>query len=243
MSESEVLYCYGVVENKTTPSAGEGVFAVPCETLAVLARRVVLGEEQLQSAEWLSRHIEDHDRVLKRAMEGGAVVPWRFGAFFSSEERVKETIHGRADEFGTLLEQLRDRQEWTVRGMQKEEIFLAQVRRVSRELKELREQECTAARGTAYLIAKRRELLEREEVCSRLEAISQKAARYLELVATIVLREEENAFFNVAVLIPRSNRERLEAIVETLNQEHGAQGLCWSVSGPYPPYSFVEERK
>jgi hypothetical protein len=242
MSENEVLYCYGVVENGVASFAGEGVFPVPCESLAVLARRVPreeFGDEKLQSVEWLSRRIAAHDEVLRRAMEGGAVIPWQFGALFSSEERVKETLRGRADEFSALLGKLKDREEWTVRGLQEGETFLAHVRESSRELQGLREQERVAGRGTAYLIARRRELLESEEVHSRLEAISQEAARYLEAVVKIVPLEAGEAFFKVAALVDRSSREELKAVVERLNR---ARGLRWSLEGPFPPYHFVEER-
>jgi hypothetical protein len=73
------------------------------------------GEEairkNLADTNWLESRVMLHERVVERVMSNGPVVPFKFATIFETEDKVKELLEERAEEYSTLLGWLCGKQE------------------------------------------------------------------------------------------------------------------------------------
>ena len=98
-----------------------------------------------------------------------------------------------------------------------------------------------AGRGTAFLLAKRREVLGDEALRRSAEEVAAwLASRVSELVRESAARvsPSEALFVRAAHLVERERLEEYRARVRELTAERA--NLHFLASGPWPPYSFSE---
>src|SRR3989338_6706478 len=127
MENSKALYVYGIVSNREEiptvwmdPKASLHLF--PYQEIAALVSEVDLGEfgesaltQNLKNLEWVKEQVLAHEKVLEKVMDSQTVVPMKFGAIFTSEERLVKVLADSYEEFLELLEKLEGRLEWAVK--------------------------------------------------------------------------------------------------------------------------------
>lgn len=238
-------YVYGVVD-ADRGKAADGVRLVEHAPLAAAVAEVDLAEfddldTKLNDRAWVERKALEHERVLSRLAEGGAVVPLRFGAIYDDLGAVERMLEERYDELAADLARVRGHVELGVKG------FVERSR-----LEELlaRERAATpaASPGRAYL--ERRQVA--RDVAAEASALVAETARnthehLLERsVAGAVSRphsrelsgRREEMFLNAAYLVSAGD-ETLRGEVDALDRAYAGLGLSFEVTGPWPPYSFV----
>ena len=248
MSEPDAHYVYGVVDGDADASLFAGVAGVgsssahlvPQDGVAAIVGLVSLdefGEEplsaNLERPAWLAAQARAHDRVLAQAVGRTALVPFRFGTVYVSEARVRELLHARSLELIAQLDRLRGRVELGVKA------FASAAEPVSAA--------ATPASGRDYLLLKQRERTRSAEVAA---AARERAGVVHDRLASLAedaranppQRHElsgraEPMLLNGAYLVPVERQDAFAAAAEELQ---GAS-LELELTGPWPPYNFVEE--
>jgi hypothetical protein len=105
-------YVYGVVDAARSPDAVGGIRLIVRGQLAAAVAEVDLAEfedleTKLNDRTWVERKALEHERVLSRLAEGGAVVPLRFGAIYDDVEDVASMLEERCAELAADLERVR----------------------------------------------------------------------------------------------------------------------------------------
>ena len=252
-----LIQLYGFVQYDGTEFRfpGNGLFLIPYQNIACLARRVPeeeFGEgaleERLKDVEWLKVQLMEQEEALERVMKACTVVPLKWGALFRTEEAVQGMIKERYNTIRELLGKLKDREEWTVRATvdrgKLQEVAVAE----DREIQRLQATIERMPSGTAYLLNERLKLLKEEAVQRAIDGVIQ------EIYAQIMIHAEASAtaepvrdaadlegkelVFQMAFLVPK---ERLsgftQAVLKEARQRH-AQGFEVQQVGPFPPYYF-----
>jgi hypothetical protein len=251
-------YVYGVVPAREASSdlfAGTGgvhasaaVELVPDDELAAIASTVPLNEfgdaameQNLRDAAWLEHKVRAHEAVLEAALGRTPLVPFRFGTIFSSREHVEEMLRENRDLTATL-NRLRGSFELGVKG------FFDPLRFEARAGEEQAEDAPTS--GRAYLLRKQRDRRLGEaresfkascarEAHARLSA-SARDARANPLQRPEVTGRKAEMFLNGAYLVlPESEPGFRETLAE-LQSTYGPDGVEYELTGPWPPYNFVE---
>ena len=237
-------YLYGVVPSGADPPAVAGVD--PRDEVVVLAEgrvagvasRVSLSEfdetalaERLEDAEWLERKIRAHEQVVEAALAAGTVVPCRFCTVYRDERELRRFLSERGEELAEALVRVEGRVELGVKA------FAAPAASAS--------EASQAESGRAYLEARRREQLQRQELArSRGEIAAQLHERLLAaaedgvvlgLQSRDVSGREAEMVFNGAYLV--ADRDRFEGALAAIARERDDVGL--ELTGPWPPYNFV----
>jgi Gas vesicle synthesis protein GvpL/GvpF len=249
-------YVYGVVPTAEAPAnlfdgiAGVGgapVKLVGDGRLAAIATEVPLrefGEEaiaqNLRDPEWLESRVRGHDAVLETAVGAVPVVPFRFGTIYRGEDEVRAMLseHERLSE---ALDRVRGRVELGVKA------FLAAAAAVG----EAADDETSASAGRRYLeekqrarrLADEREALRArwaDETHARLAAVAE-AATANPLQPRELSERDEEMFLNGAYLVPLEREQAFRAALAELDTELGPSGARFELTGPWPPYNFVED--
>jgi hypothetical protein len=214
-----MMYVYAIGDPDALPQDGRGPRGEPLEavcddSLAAFVQPDVAGVDEPDQ-----RSLSRHDSVVRALMEGGAVLPMRFGTLVSGEDALRDVLVVRRDELRHALARVRGRVEYGIRaswdagaspnhpGTGREFMLAKLARRAS-------------GRSTAHDLH----------------------APLSELAAASMLRlcPDEETAFAAAYLVDRSSMVDFERRAEGISSH--AAGVEIARSGPWPPYSFTEAR-
>jgi hypothetical protein len=202
-------------------------------------------EANLRNLAWVGPRALRHQAVLEAAMRLAPILPARFGTLYSSlpvlgqfMERQRETILG-------FLQRVSQQSEWAVKGL---------LDRARAEETLCRRKPAGAKTapvslpGLAYLRDQQGRLQARRELEDRLAEACHKVVDELALLASetcarpVLVRETSGAdqemIVNWAFLVPQRATAQFPQRVEQASASQALPGLTFTVSGPWPPYSF-----
>jgi hypothetical protein len=154
-----------------------------------------------------------HEGVVDELLEGGPVLPFRFGTMLPDRVTAEAHVERERQRFGRILAELRGRVELAVRVLVPED----------------RADEA-ADDGAGYLAARARALHAHDHVLAPLESLAAASSRRHADAARVT---------RASYLVARDDVERFASAVRELQESH--PDLALSCTGPWAPYSFVGE--
>jgi len=274
-AEGTYLYCF------TRPGAARGVDVPGVDGSAAIAEielgpvaavvsRVSLdefgatkAEENTQNPDWVIPRACRHQQVVRELMARSCVLPVRFGAVFSSEQRLAEIVREKCREIAGFLDSVQGKEEWAVKGIVDPHRAMAWLRAQDPSLSNcgLRIADCglkpeirnpkseMPSPGARYLADRKAHLVVRERLRPWCRAMAEQvqalldpaaeAARPLKLHAWSGSGQVGQMFFHRAYLLPREGVAAFLGHVERVGGTCSEQGLSLETSGPWPPYTFA----
>jgi Gas vesicle synthesis protein GvpL/GvpF len=251
-SSETVVWLYGIVAEEAEPPVASGVDGHPVQVhrhagLSALVSQVprerfseeALTErlEDLESVEVLAR---THDAVLEAALAAVTVVPFRLCTVYSSLEALDAMLAQEAVVLKAALDRLDGMQEWGIKAFLRAPVPASGAHEAGEE----------TASGVEYLTRKR-EL--RDAAAAGREAtetaVAQIHARLTECATASTLSRphdrrlsgrDTEMVLNAAYLVPAEGIAAFRAIVDDLARRHEADDVELELTGPWPPYHFVE---
>jgi len=229
------------------------VFLVEEEGLAALVSRVSLAEfgeeplhENLNDVGWLEEKARAHEHVLDVALQRATVVPLRLCTIYSGETQVREMLTQERAVMLNALERLDGKAEWGVKAIAEP----GALDRAAAQRAGDSSEQGDASRGTAYMDRKRHEAQSRvaeEEIAAEWAAaihdpLADVASEALSnpLQRSEVSGHEGDMLLNGVYLIEGSVVSEFSAFVDRLAGEYRPLGVSVEMTGPWPPYNFVE---
>ncbi len=205
-------------------------------------------QEHLKDSEWLKKDLVDQEEVLERVMKVCTVIPLKWGAFFRTEEAVKEMLKAQTEAIRDLLEKLKDREEWTVRATMDRSKLEAFTIQNDPEIRPLQSAIEKLPSGTAYLLTERVKLLKEKALQRAIDEAIQKiyaqimphaeASATAEPVHGADDLQGKELVFQMAFLVSKEKGSGFtQAVLKEARQWH-AQGFEVQQVGPFPPYYF-----
>ena len=247
-SSETVVWLYGIVAGASEPSPPSGVDGQPVQVHrhAGLSALVSHVPQEHFSQEALAQRLEDlesverlaraREAVLEAALATVAVVPVRLCTIYSSLGALDAMLARESVALTAALERLDGMQEWGVKAF----LRVAVPAAASDE----------AASGVEYLTRKRDQ---RDAAVAGREAtetaVAQIHARLTEVATASTLSRPQDRrlsgrdaemMLNAAYLVPAEGVPAFQAIVEDLAQRHDAADIELELTGPWPPYNFVD---
>lgn len=249
-------YVYGVVRADAELDAETGVdgahevFLVRGESIAAVASLVPLsefGEEALQrhldDLSWLERRAREHERLLDRVREQATLVPMRLCTIYRDERSVREMLAREHAFLADALDRLDARAEWGVK------IYMAREPAIAPTADEAEEPAGGGGSGAGYLMERQRQTRRREHADAVIQERCERAHRELADVAveakvnpvqpSELSDRTEPMAFNGVYLLDDTAAEELASVVVRLREELAGDGLELELTGPWPPYNFV----
>jgi hypothetical protein len=252
-------YVYGIVEQGFEPEAGAGVDdahaleVVAAAGLGALVSRVPLaefGEEplraRLEDLPWLERNARRHEQILERVREQRVtVVPMRLFTIYESTASLVAMLTRERRYLAEALGRLACRTEWGVK---------LYVLPDAAALEHLLASEQDApdehvGPGESYLLRRRSADRRREDAARRLDDVRDRAhdrlaglaveARVNPLQPPELSDHEGTMLMNGVYLVDDDSLQAFRDAVSDLGTEGAEQGIDVVLTGPWPPYNFV----
>lgn len=243
-ASAAVLYLYGISQlpERAAPAiAAEGidgsaaVEAIRCKNNLCWVSRVSKQEfadelnQRMQELDWLASAGLRHQRVVSEISQQLVTLPARFGTVFLNEASLARHIEERQDVLREAFERVADADEWGIKVFQ-----IAKPKTAA---------PITAASGSDYLKQKAQTL---RPVSNKIDdAVRAFAATLAEFAVASGPGGKASAgqpglIWQGSFLIRRQDQPKLEATLKQYAaQWEGVRRI--DCSGPWPPYSFVEE--
>ena len=247
------LYVYGVVPARTEQGVLAGAHGVePSEPvvlvadgdLAAIASAVPLDafgeggmEANLRDEAWLEEKARAHEAVLEAVLGLTPLVPFRFGTIYCNEDQVRRMLQEQR-RLVAALERLAGKVELGVKAVLDTDVF---------EYRHAGAFDEHGGSGRAYLLRKQRErwLAERRsrfaaecaDTCHAKLTAAAEAGR-----ANPVRRlEYAEPVLNGAYLVSTDAEAAFAAALAALASRYAVDGVRFELTGPWPPYNFVDE--
>jgi hypothetical protein len=185
--------------------------------------------QNVTDVEWLAECGVAHHDVIVRAARGRSVAPFRLLTLFRTENRVLEEVTRLRPRIERALESVDDRREWVVRVAAVSPTATSAKKRPPRS-------------GTAYLMkraARPRATLPATPAARR---VARALIADLEVYADRVVQRPSAAahvLYDGALLVSRTCERDLGKAVRRWAPRLTPVGCRVSLTGPWPPYSFV----
>jgi hypothetical protein len=242
-TERRVLYLYGVTQSrpaKPITQAGvdlqSPVEAIECEGVICWISRVSAEDfetsltRNMENLDWLATASVAHQRAIQAIAQQGDILPARFGTIFHDERSLDGHIQKHIKQIARDFKRVKDADEWGIKIFESTPPATA-VPRVSS--------------GKDYLKAKAALLPRKKLTQIPAEDLNQFQSALNEIAeenapAGRISSGQRGLLFQTSVLIRRTNRQRLEAVLKNFSRQW-AESRRIECSGPWPPYSFVSQ--
>jgi hypothetical protein len=194
----------------------------------------------LANLDWVSRVAVAHEAVVESFIASTAVLPMKLFTIFTSDERAIADVRGRRARIAGLVKRVANHQEWGVRVIL-DRTFAAAVRP--------KKNKATAATGVSYLAQKKatrdasKELASRarETVAGLFDRLAARAGDAKRRAASELPVQGGPLLLDAAFLVPRARAASFKALAARESRSLARQGYGLTVSGPWPPYTFVQD--
>lgn len=202
-------------------------------------------EANLQDLAWLGPRVRRHQAVLEQVMPFAPVLPARFGTLFSSLEALARFMARHEATIADGLSRVAGRQEWALKGLlDRVQAETSLWQRAQAEDKTL----LPSSPGLSYLRDQRLRVKARQDLGACLDRVSRALLNELAPLATdacerrLLSREatgsDQEMVLNWAFLVPEHAAAALAERVRQANALPALPGLVFTLSGPWPPFSF-----
>jgi hypothetical protein len=191
---------------------------------------------RLSDLEWVSRAAVAHEAVVESFIGAAALVPMKLFTIFTDDARAVEQLNAQKDRIDEAVKHVRGRIELGVR------VTLARQRKAARSTER-------AGSGAAYLAGKKTQRDRAAELAVNAQAVvaemyddlSRLAADAVRRAATEITVRDGPLLLDAAFLVPRPRAARFRGTVARKAKTLSRDGYRVTLTGPWPPYSFVRD--
>ncbi|WP_411103021.1 GvpL/GvpF family gas vesicle protein [Streptomyces sp. cmx-4-9] len=237
------LYVYAITgsEHPRRPDGLTGVGAHPAPVRTITAGPLsAVVSDISEEVRPKRRDLRIHQEVQEHLMAGAVILPMQFGYIAADDADVREALEARTTAYLSALGRLEGCAEYHVRASQQdEELLLRDVLAGSVEARELNDRiragdpDPQLPLALGELVA--RDVQERQEALGAglLQALTGYAREH------VVHPPAYPDFLNLSLLVPHEKKDDFLTAHQGL-ADQTADGVDVRVTGPLPPYSFVQ---
>jgi hypothetical protein len=233
-------YCLSDEVTASTVESEIGLASAPLHLIRCGEISAVVSDFDEDQAIVTRENVLAHERVVRRVLVETTPLPFRFGTVVSESE-LQSYVNSQQTSLRAQLARVRGCVEMSVKVIWNKDAFEHEDERPNtRAEAESGAGQPVKGSGTAFLLAKRREILGDEMLKRRAEELAAWLAGCLEDVvreARISLQPAEMLFLSASHLVERA---RLDEYRKALKRARRARTeLHFLTSGAWPPYSFT----
>jgi hypothetical protein len=194
----------------------------------------------LANLDWVSRVAVAHEAVVESFAAAKAVLPMKLFTIFKTDERAFEHVRSQRTRIVGLVKRVANQQEWGIRVV------------LDRTLAAVAPKKTIAAGrsiGASYLAQKKaqrdasKELASRarDTVASLYDRLAARASDAKRRSATELPAQGGPLLLDAAFLVPRVRATMFKTQAARESKALARQGYGLTLSGPWPPYTFVQD--
>jgi Gas vesicle synthesis protein GvpL/GvpF len=236
-------YVYGIVEAASSPPDRAGIGDAPIRVIAGDGAAALVSDLPGDVLELGPRDLLTHSSVLTDALDGGTVLPMRFGVVMDGADEVRrDLLESHADMFRTQLDRFEGMVEYSLRVVYEEQALIKEIVGGDREIASLRDAVRGKPEEATYFDRITLGQLVAEAVARKRDADALELLDSLTRTAEAVEVGEpvhERMVLSASFLLSREQQRRFDDLLERLARERSDR-MRFKLTGPLPPHSFVE---
>jgi hypothetical protein len=202
---------------------------------------------RLSDIDWVSRAAVAHEAVVESFIEQRAVLPMKLFTIFTSDDRALDQVRGDRRRVDAIVKRVANQVEWGIRVT----LIRARPPRAAKAGLPRRSasRSLGAKAGARYLSQKKAqrdeavELAEhaRETVAGLYDRLAARSRLARRRTASELPAQGGPLLLDGAFLVPRARGPGFRALVTRESRRLGRFGYRITISGPWPPYTFVKD--
>lgn len=195
----------------------------------------------LSNLDWVSRAAIAHEAVVEAFIDAPAVLPMKLFTLFNNDARALDHLRRERSRVAGLLKRVGGHHEWGVRVVLDPAYRPPAKRRAAAG--------ASAAPGVAYLSLKKAQRDHASELARRARPTVADLYDRLQAAASASRRRAAAELpakggpllLDAAFLVPRSRSGQFRALVGRQSKALASHGYHLTMSGPWPPYTFIQD--
>lgn len=241
LNQAKYLYC--IIRHKGRKSFGNMGIRNNSEVHTIHYGDIsaVVSDSPFEECAPNAENVLAHEKVVQQVMQEYTVLPSRFSTIVRDEQGVKLTLMRLYPEFTRELAKLEGKVELGVKALWDPKAAIKEVENTSPEIVRLRKEISSATPGVAPLLSKKLEQLVRNELNRRADETSTKIYNILKgrTDHSKMNPPVGHMILNAAFLVRRSHIEKFTQDVIAQRKQYEVRGVELVLTGPWPPYNFV----
>jgi hypothetical protein len=194
----------------------------------------------LDDLKWLSRCAIAHEAVVEYGLRARTVVPMKLFTIFENDFRALAEIERKRRQLDASIRRIAGRREWGVRIRAVPGSAVRSARPAAKAK--------TVTTGASYLAAKKHVRDAARELAARAQSRVNAAFTTLAGLAADARRhapppgaeQQTRLLLDAAFLVGTGGTARFRSVTRRLARDLGRDGYGVEVTGPWPPYNFIE---
>jgi hypothetical protein len=195
----------------------------------------------LANLDWVSRVAVAHESVVESFISATAVLPMKLFTIFTADDRALDHVSGQRARIAGLVRRVANQQEWGVR------VVLNRARAVTVPPK--KNTTSRTLTGASYLSRKKAQRDAASELASRaretmadlFERLAARSGDAKRRSASELPVQGGPLLLDAAFLVPRTRAAAFKSLAARESRSLARHGYALTVSGPWPPYTFVQD--
>lgn len=206
-------------------------------------------KKNISNESWLEVHVRDHLSIIGEIMKRNTVIPFNFGTIYSSQDTLFQFLEKYSSKLTESLAYLENKEEWSVKIFCDKNKIIQNLGLLSHNVADIDLLIKSSSPGKAYLLGKKRKDILEKEISQIYNSYSKELFSALNLFAVeyrlnLLLSNElsgrdDDMIVNSTFLLKKDNISNFINRTEELVNEFENIGLLLEVSGPWPPYTFI----
>jgi hypothetical protein len=194
----------------------------------------------LGDLDWVSRIAIAHEKVVESFIASTAVLPMKLFTIFTTDDRALDHVRAQRARIASLVKRVANQQEWGIR------VVLDRTLAAARSKKKLATRSTS---GISYLKQKKAQRdaatqlasHARDTVADLFDRLAARAGDAKRRAASELPVQGGPLLLDAAFLVPRSRAATFKALAARESKALARHGYGLTVSGPWPPYTFVQD--
>jgi len=190
----------------------------------------------LQNLDWVGPRAIAHERVIESFLSASALLPMHLFTLFTSDDRVVQHVHSAGTRIRRLLKRVEGKVEWGLRLTFDDRAARAKVSR-------------RPVRSGTEFLARKREVLDIDRTRAKdARGAADSVYRSMSRLATAAQRRTSleraaagsRLLLDAAFLVAVAKSGAFRSAARQRMRDLRTLGVTMSLTGPWPPYNFVE---
>ena len=206
-------------------------------------------KKNISNEAWLDYNARKHLQVIGDIMQRHTVIPFNFGTIYKSEESLRSFVSFYSADFMEVLLHLRNKEEWSVKVFCNRKMIVENIGTLSHNISDIDQQIKSSSPGKAYILGKKKKEIIETEIKVIYNTLSKRIFtafnelceeyRFNVILSSELSEKDEDMILNVAFFIIKENIEDFIKCSEKMTHEYSDIGMIFDITGPWPPYSFL----
>lgn len=203
----------------------------------------LIKEKLLSDTKWAEENIRCHHEAVVQVFQSSVVIPMKFGMMYKTKQGLIEMLAQYYPNFKNLIVRLRDKKEWGVKAYFDHKKFIEVLKNKNRQIQKLEKRQSAVTEGMRWYTERKIDEIIAQELEEEIAKERQRLVGKLEKYSDEMRLNDalaKDMILNAACLVKNNLWSSFQDLFHGLIKNTAQQGIKLEITGPWPPYNFVE---